>query len=568
MGKIKKKLKYFFLLIIFFILLIVYPLFFHKKETNNNILPEEYIKGVFHVHSNFSDGKGDINEITRAAQRQKLDFVILTDHGEPNLKCAGSTSFMNNVLLIGGSEFSLDCGHLACAGFNIEDYRFPNEPQEAINDVNSYNGFSFISHPLDNKIPWTDWDVNSFTGLEVLSSYSSARRIGVTGLFSFIIRYMINKEFALINTLHYPEDNLKIWDSFNKKGKYSGIYALDAHAQIPVTKKINLNFPSYESMFGILNVYVKIENPLENNPHISSKIIIQNIKKGNFFNVIEGIASANGFDNYYVTSSGEKLDMGSSSENVNGHIIFELPFEFPVDIIIKKDGKNIYKVKNYFKNKFEFKVNKSGTYRSEIFLSKGRFRKLPWIITNPFFLNDSAETKIEKKSGLKEISIFDNKKAFNIEMNPASAGTIEYNITDNKSPFFLMKYHLKKEENKKNFWVSLSNRETRDLSDYKGISFQASSAKRMRYWVEFRTLSDKKEKWYRHSFLADKNWRKINIPFNKFSLIHGPEDGSNPDLSRIRAIFFSVNNSVSNLNEIRGELSLKAISVFSYFHEK
>ncbi|MCK4889627.1 MAG: hypothetical protein KAS97_06810, partial [Candidatus Aminicenantes bacterium] len=200
--------KFIFIALLLLILLIVYPPLTYKKLINENPLNENIIKGVFHVHSNFSDGKGDIEEITEAAEELKLDFVILTDHGEPNLECAESTSFYNNVLLIGGSEFSLDCGHLACAGFDIEKYRFPKEPQEAVNDMNRYNGFSFISHPFDNKIPWTDWDVKDFTGIEVLSSYSSARRIGILKLIAFPFRYILNHEYALLSSLDYPEKNL------------------------------------------------------------------------------------------------------------------------------------------------------------------------------------------------------------------------------------------------------------------------------------------------------------------------------------------------------------------------
>lgn len=36
--------------------------------------------GAIHVHSIFSDGSGDINEITQYANESGLDFVILTDH--------------------------------------------------------------------------------------------------------------------------------------------------------------------------------------------------------------------------------------------------------------------------------------------------------------------------------------------------------------------------------------------------------------------------------------------------------------------------------------------------------
>ena len=46
---------------------------------NNNFKKYQY-KGAIHIHSLNSDGSGDIETITRAAQKAGLSWIILTDH--------------------------------------------------------------------------------------------------------------------------------------------------------------------------------------------------------------------------------------------------------------------------------------------------------------------------------------------------------------------------------------------------------------------------------------------------------------------------------------------------------
>ncbi len=561
MKKIRKILLYTILLL--FLVLIIYPPLSYKKLVNHNPLPEQIKKGVYHIHSVFSDGKGDIREITKAASDLDLDFIILTDHGEPNLKCAGSTSYLNDVLLIGGSEFSLDCGHLASAGFKIEKYQIPREPQEAINDVNKYGGFTFVAHPFDNKIPWTDWDINNFTGLEILSSYSCARKIGIPRLLLFPLRYLLNKDYSLLNTLYYPEKNISVWDSFNKNGKYMGIYALDAHAKLPIMKNFSLNFPSYESMFRILNIYVITKKNFSDSPINSANTIISAIKRGNFFSVIEGISSANGFRMVFESSRGQQYEMGESISNSNGLFIIDLPFPFPVRVKLFRDGKLFFTKTAEPSSKIRIKNISTGVFRAEIFVNKGKFKKLPWIITNPFFLavERNVDPIVLNKSSIKYI--LNKKGSFTIEKNGSSLGTLS-NIPLGKGENGVkLTYTLNKDEDKIDFWVSLAARKIPDVFGYKGISFVAKSSEPMRFWIEIRTKKVKNEKWYRHSFLSTDKWQIFSIPFNKFHLISGNMGNNNTlDISNVRSLFFSINGRIVNFPFTSGTIEIKKIAVY------
>jgi hypothetical protein len=48
------------------------------------------IEGVYHIHTTFSDGRKTPEEIAAIAARQALDFIVLTDHGRPNLESLAS----------------------------------------------------------------------------------------------------------------------------------------------------------------------------------------------------------------------------------------------------------------------------------------------------------------------------------------------------------------------------------------------------------------------------------------------------------------------------------------------
>ncbi|MCK4835449.1 MAG: CIA30 family protein [Candidatus Aminicenantes bacterium] len=558
MKKLKKWIKYGSLALIIFFVVALLPAFFYHPEINTYPLPSHYKKGVYHLHSNFSDGKGTIEEITRSASQLNLDFVILTDHGNPNILSSSSTSWLNDVLLIGGSELSLNSGHLATAGYPVPGYILPPEPQQAIDEINHYRGISFISHPFDDKIPWTDWDIKNFTGIEVFNSYSCARKTGLFKLLIFPFRYLINQKYALLKTLFYPEKNIKKWDSVNKEGEYFAIYACDAHAILPITKKIKLHFPSYKSMFEIFHTYVKIDGKLSKDSHISASIIISALKKGQFFNVVEAIAPANGFETQFITSNGNIMEMGEKTNSTSGKIILKLPFNFKTNIVVKKNGRFFNQILKNRKKYREIKVSEPGVYRTEIFLSQKTFNHIPWIITNPYFIGERRRKPLPKSPSIKKI-LMNQKDFFSLESNPLSTGIINSRKSEEGEWITSFKYELKKESQKKDFWAAMARRNQFNFSSYNGFIFQARSAYRTGFWVEFRTRDQNLESWYRHSFVTDKSWSKYQIPFDKFHLIEGSE--KKPNLSKIDSIFISINNAIAYPGA-RGTLELKNIGLY------
>ena len=42
--------------------------------------------GIIHIHSKFSDGTGDIDEITKAAKKAGLTWVLIKEHNNIDMK--------------------------------------------------------------------------------------------------------------------------------------------------------------------------------------------------------------------------------------------------------------------------------------------------------------------------------------------------------------------------------------------------------------------------------------------------------------------------------------------------
>jgi hypothetical protein len=555
----RKYLKIIFSLFAVFLILVgLYSISF-KQKINNRPLPSFYKKGAFHIHSSFSDGRGGMDEIGRAARRSNLDFVILADHGRPNLPASAATGWTNGILLIGASEFSLNEGHLAASGYRIPAYIFPPEAQEAIDEVNHDRGVSFISHPLDRKIPWTGRQVRGFTGIEILSLYQLAKKIPFFKAAIFPLNYLFNPDYALTKLIAYPEKETQLWDALNKEGKYYGIFALDAHAKLQISERFLLNYPTYAAMFKILTVYVKVGNDLQKDPQPAAAAMIAAIRCGNFFNVIESLAPANGFENYYRENDGQLVDMGGDAKAAGGTLIFKLPFNFTTDIIVKKDGEIFKTIRANTRKQLSMIISRAGVYRAEISLASGRFKKLPWIIANPIYV---ARPEVDKKSAENKAGIIlvDRENYFQVEKNSRSSAALHWDTQGDKPPVTRFTFTLRREaSNQADFWVALAHRQQLDGSDHHGFIFETRGSGRMRFWLQFRTGMGPGEAAYQHSFLVEEEWRKIAIPFSSFHCVYGQP--AVPDPAAMNALFFLIDNS-NAFPGTQGEIFFRQIGLY------
>lgn len=564
--KLKNLKKFFFILtilVILYLIVAIVPALTYRKLENGNPLPGYYKKGVYHLHSHYSDGSGSISEIAEAGKRAGVDFIILTDHGRPNRKCVAATSLQNGVLIIGGSELSLYCGHLSCLGFAAPEYIFPPEPQSAIDEMSSQGAVSFIAHPLDDKIPWTDWSVHGYTGMEIVSCYASARKASLLRLLLFPLQYMFDSDYALTRTLYYPQAELEKWYVSNRNGRYYGIYALDAHANLPVTDNWSIKLPSYESMFKVLMIYVRMDGGTGDSATVKHIKLTDSLRRGDFFNVVESIAPANGFEAWYSDGQNHRTEMGGYSKTAEGKLVLMLPFTFSTRILVKKNGHFFCSADSGGRKQVEIPAEGKGVYYLEIHAVESRFPKLPWILTNPFYLG------VERNEIPMKISPEDNDaqttagggfgvpgEMFKVEKNDGSTGEL-YRIDPPAGwPVTGLRFKLGHDQRAgENFWSVLAVRRDFDLSPFKGIAFIARADRKRRFWVELRTGLERLENWYQRSFQADEKPREHRIPFHQlyFTFTAAPKEAAtllnkvqtNMNRKNVKALFFSINNAIA-----------------------
>ncbi|HSQ35559.1 MAG TPA: hypothetical protein VLQ89_06170 [Candidatus Binatia bacterium] len=554
----RRLVRIFFSLLGVFLVVITFSSLTFKQRTNDRPLPAFYKKGVFHLHSNFSDGRGSITEICRDARDNHLDFVILTDHGRPNLRSSAATAWNQGILLIGASEFSLAAGHLAAAGYRVPDYIFPPEAQEAIDEVDGNGGVTFISHPMDRSIPWTDPQARGFTGIEILSLYQMAKKNLLTGMILLPLRYLFNPGYALTSLITYPRQEMRLWDRCNRTDRCYGIYALDSHAKLQLSKKASLHFPSYGATFRILTVYVKMENGFAKDPSSAAAAVTAALRRGDFFNVIESLAPANGFENGYREKSGRRIAMGGDAQGPGGDMTFKLPFDFATDIVIKKDGEIFKRIRNNTRRELSVPIEQGGVYRAEISLASGRFRKLPWIMANPFFIAMPAPAARPAEAVGATVPAGDV-ELFRVEKNSRSSAVLQLDKQDKENPVLGLTFRLQPEvPGDPNFWAALANRQKLAASGRRGVVFETRASRPMRFWLQFRS-GGSDETAYQHSFLADESWRRVTIPFAGFRRLYGPATA--PDLSAIRSLFFLIDNG-NAYPGAAGEIFLRRIGLY------
>jgi hypothetical protein len=531
-----------------------------QQRVNNRPLPAGWLKGVFHLHSSFSDGRGGVDEICQAAAGQGLDFVLLSDHGRPNRAASAASAWRRDVLLIGGSEFSLHAGHLAAAGYQVPAYRFPPEAQEAIDEVRRDGGVTFVSHPYDGRIPWTDETARGFTGIEIVSLYQMAKRNMAYALTLFPLQYLLSPDYALTAVISFPGRELALWDRLCREGRYYGIYALDAHAKIELGEKAQLGFPSYAAMFRILRVYVHAGGEPAADAGQASAAVIAALRRGDFFSAIESLAAANGFEFFYREPDGRRVEMGGAAERAGGALVMRLPFPFAVDVRVLRDGAPFRSFTDSTRPEIEVAVDGPGAYRCEVYLHSGRLRRLPWILANPVFVARRERAVPAVTPPPARALLDDGTPRFQVEKNGRSQGAAAVMAGADGRSVTRLDFVLRRETpSSPDFWVALARRGRLDLSPYRGVVLEARASRPLRAWLQLRAAGPGAGSAFQHSFRADGQWRRLAIPLARCHRLYGT--GTAEGRAGIDALFVLVDGGIAE-DGAAGALEIRQLGFY------
>ena len=223
-------------------------------------------RGSIHIHSTYSDGTGSVEEIIAAAARAGLDYIILTDHNQ--LVEQSLQGWHDGVLTLIDAEINdmaLEPERNHLLALNIRQDMTPHapNPQGLIDAVREQGGLTFLAHPIDlpgpiikDIYPWTDWDIEGFTGVELWNFMSEFRVHATSKPVAVVMAYLPQ----LFTTGPYPEMLAK-WDELLQQHPTAAIGGPDVHAQIYNIGPLKRRFLPYDYCFRAVNTHIIAREP-------------------------------------------------------------------------------------------------------------------------------------------------------------------------------------------------------------------------------------------------------------------------------------------------------------------
>jgi hypothetical protein len=331
------------------------------------------LRGVYHIHTTFSDGRGTPRTAARAAARRGLDFIILTDHGNPNFASLDQKGRIEDVLVLAGSELNVNRGHLVALGFDRPNQDFPRLAENAAYDVAAAGGFTIIAHPY-SKTRWSWGGFAPYGGLEILNTDAMVRahwpRIAPR-----LPALLLRPETVLLRMLDRPEADFRKWDELTASRPMFGYYSSDTHLL-------------YRASFSLLHLHVLLDSPPAE-PFEDAEIqILDALRFGRFFNAVGAAAQAAGF-RFHAETSELRRPMGSQIAS-SGPVRFTVraPFAFRHRIRLLRGGIPVAEGAG----RLVHETSDPGVYRVEVHLLEKTPLDpgVPWIASNPIFFRKDA----------------------------------------------------------------------------------------------------------------------------------------------------------------------------------
>jgi hypothetical protein len=350
------------------------------------------ILGNFHMHTHYSDGVGTHQDLAMAAAQAGLDAIIVTDH---NVWVPGKEGWYahpetgKEVLLLMGEEVhdeerSPQVNHYLCLGVDGEVCQYASRPQELIDAVRQHGGIGFIAHPIERaaplfdepEIPWVDWDVTGFIGIELWNYMSEFKSLLSTKPAAVFAAFFP----SLLITGPYPE-TLTLWNNLLRNGaKVVAIGGADAHANVyrlgPLERPV---FP-YEYLFRAVNTHLLLDAPLSRDLASARAQVLDALQAGHAFVAYDLAGDSRGF-RFTATGCRESVMMGDKI-HLDGPVTLHVTSPLPADLRLLKDGRQILRMRG---QELTHVTHEAGTFRVEAY-RRYRIKPRGWVFSNPIYV--------------------------------------------------------------------------------------------------------------------------------------------------------------------------------------
>jgi len=343
-------------------------------------------RGSIHNHSTFSDGTGTVDEIVAAANRAGLDYLILTDHNQ--LVDQSLQGWRDDVMLLIDIEVNdmalvPERNHLLTLNVHEDVTPFAPDPQKLIDAVRERDGLTFLAHPIDlpgpivtDTYPWTEWDIEGFTGVE-LWNYMSEFRVHATSKLVAVIMSYVPHFFTLGP---FPEMLAK-WDELLQQQPTVAIGGPDAHAQTYTIGLLKRRFLPYENCFRAVNTHIITRQPFQRQFEQDQALVYEALGAGRAWVGYDLLHPTEGFSYNAETDAG-LTPMGGSVALARGP---QLRVQAPAPAHIKLVRAGAGVVAETQGQELIFQPQEPGAYRVEVW-KKRWFKPRGWIFSNPIYI--------------------------------------------------------------------------------------------------------------------------------------------------------------------------------------
>src|SRR5947209_8110735 len=348
-------------------------------------------KGVIHVHSSLGGhSTGNLSDIIQGANRNQLNFVVMTEHPSDLMDTSEQTlkGVHAGVLFINGNEVvtaSHDRFLLLPGGADAATANTIGSEQ-VITAQKTRGGLSFIAYPQE----FQSWDANDYDGLEVYNLYTNTKKINYfVTFFDGLWSYWSYPDLMFARFYERPSDALKQWDDLirTKNRRIVATAGNDAHANVgfrigDLTGKelIGLHLDPYERSFSIVRNHVLIEKEKP----LTSETLLGALASGHCYIAFDLFGDSSGFTFTAENSQGRRI-MGDEIELLDGvRLVVTTPV--PSRVLLIKDGQVIRDEDGTSRK--EYAATERGTYRVEVYLTQlgSLVKDKPWIISNPIYV--------------------------------------------------------------------------------------------------------------------------------------------------------------------------------------
>jgi hypothetical protein len=327
---------------------------------------------VVHLHTTHSDGTGTVGDVVRAARRNALDVLLLTDHD--TLAGKADEGWHEDVLLLVGEEVSpYHRDHTLAFGVD----RVLSHAGRAIEDVARDAPLAFAAHPFSRGsqrfrrfegMPHSAPFADSLTGVELWSFVTDAAE--QAGSLRDVARMIAAPARAL---RHPPAVNVAEWDRACARRRVVAIGGIDAHqVGVRVAGRVPLRLMSYARSFRLIRTHVLARAQVDGSLEHDRALVYEALGEGRCYIAVDALAPARGFA--FWGSGGVEMGSEAAFEGQSLHV--RLPR--PASVRLLRDG---VVVESADGAAFDFSTRAAGVYRVEALLG-GR----TWVLSNPVYL--------------------------------------------------------------------------------------------------------------------------------------------------------------------------------------